>query len=390
MQMNYICIVTLLCLIFLDGTSSYVYAIKETACQRELRIYQQEPNVPGRRIPVCDALGNYAHKQCSGSQCYCVLKNGTHISGFSVNNWEAEQQTCYCAREQAEYQATGLIGKMFRCTIDGSYDSIQCTGPYCYCADQHGKQIGESSVHITEMNSLNCIIGKETACQRELRIYQQEPNVPGRRIPVCDSIGNYAHKQCSGSQCYCVLKNGTHIPGFYVNVWEAEQQTCYCAREQAEYEATGLVGKMFRCTNDGSYDSIQCTGQYCYCAWHGKQIGESSVHNRVHITEINSLNCIFGKETTCHRELRIHRWQPKVPGRRIPVCDSRGHYAHKQCSGSQCYCVLKNGTPIPGFYVNVWEAEQQTCYCAHEQAEYEATRLVGNSRRVPRVSEKQK
>ncbi|XP_063441494.1 equistatin-like [Mytilus trossulus] len=154
--MNYFCIVTLFCLFFLDGTTSSYYPNKETACHRELRIYQQEPNVPGRRIPVCDSRGNYAHKQCSGSQCYCVLKNGTHIPGFYVNVWEAEQQTCYCAREQAEYKATGLIGKWFRCTNDGSYDSIQCTGPYCYCADQHGKKIGQSSAHITEMHSLNC------------------------------------------------------------------------------------------------------------------------------------------------------------------------------------------------------------------------------------------
>ncbi|CAC5405782.1 unnamed protein product [Mytilus coruscus] len=155
MKLNYICVVTLLCLFYLDGTTSFYYQKKETACHRELRIYRQDPNVPGRRIPVCDSAGNYAPKQCSGSQCYCVLKNGTIISGFSVNRWEADNQTCYCAREQAEYKATGLIGKMFRCTNDGSYDPIQCTGSQCYCADQHGKQIGKS-VHLTQMNSLNC------------------------------------------------------------------------------------------------------------------------------------------------------------------------------------------------------------------------------------------
>ncbi|CAG2217055.1 unnamed protein product [Mytilus edulis] len=226
-----------------------MYIIAETTCQRELRIYQQEPNVPGRRKPVCDNLGNYAHKQCIGSQCYCVLKNGTHIPGFSFNNWKAEQQTCYCAREQAEYEATGLVGKMFRCTNDGSYDSIQCTGQYCYCA-WHGKQIGESSVH-------------------------------NGRLLVIESYGYIDGNQKYQKEEYLsVIPEGTMPTN---NVLDLN-----CAREQAEYEATGLVGKMFRCTNDGSYDSIQCTGSHCYCAdQNGKQIGESSVH----ITKMDSLNC---------------------------------------------------------------------------------------------------
>ncbi|CAG2213785.1 unnamed protein product [Mytilus edulis] len=96
----------------------------------------------GGRKPVCDSEGNYAPKQCSGSQCYCVKEDGKEIEDFSVNRWEAEQQTCKCARSQAEYKETGMMGKSFRCTADGSYDEVQCTGSQCYCADEDGQQIG--------------------------------------------------------------------------------------------------------------------------------------------------------------------------------------------------------------------------------------------------------
>ncbi|VDI10362.1 Hypothetical predicted protein [Mytilus galloprovincialis] len=130
----------------------------ETYCQQELKQFHKnsELGMVGGRKPVCDSEGNYAPKQCSGSQCYCVKEDGKQIEDFSVNRWEAEQQTCKCARSQAEYKETGMMGKSFRCTADGSYDEVQCTGSQCYCADEDGQQIGSDSVHIINLDKLNC------------------------------------------------------------------------------------------------------------------------------------------------------------------------------------------------------------------------------------------
>merc|ERR1712033_158184 len=60
------------------------------------------------------------------------------------------------SRDQFEYQKSKLIGRMFHCETNGNYKSVQCLGSVCFCADKLGKQIGNSGVHISQRNSLNC------------------------------------------------------------------------------------------------------------------------------------------------------------------------------------------------------------------------------------------
>lgn len=48
----------------------------------------------GLEVPRCDADGNYQGMQFAGSQAYCVTKDGTAISGYMVNRWEAGNMTC--------------------------------------------------------------------------------------------------------------------------------------------------------------------------------------------------------------------------------------------------------------------------------------------------------
>ncbi|XP_071157799.1 equistatin-like [Mytilus edulis] len=154
-----VCILSVCYLFLLDGATARTRSYgEEKHCLRELKQFHtnSELGMVGGRKPVCDSEGNYAPKQCSGSQCYCVKEDGKQIEDFSVNRWEAEQQTCKCARSQAEYQETGIVGKSFRCTADGSYDEIQCTGSQCYCADEDGQQVGSDSVHIVYLDRLNC------------------------------------------------------------------------------------------------------------------------------------------------------------------------------------------------------------------------------------------
>ncbi|KAL4229460.1 hypothetical protein ACF0H5_012498 [Mactra antiquata] len=102
---------------------------------------QAEPFLLGLERPHCDADGNYLGMQFSGSQAYCVTKNGTMISGYMVNRWETgDNMNCQCARDQYDYMQTGLIGKMFHCEANGNYASVGCTGSVCYCQDMYGKQ----------------------------------------------------------------------------------------------------------------------------------------------------------------------------------------------------------------------------------------------------------
>lgn len=62
-----------------------------------------------------------------------------------------------CARDFDEYKKKGIIGRMFHCSEKGDYQSVQCRGSFCYCADRKtGQQVAGTGVHIAEKASLNC------------------------------------------------------------------------------------------------------------------------------------------------------------------------------------------------------------------------------------------
>jgi hypothetical protein len=52
---------------------------------------------------------------------------------------------------------SGLIGKMFYCTNDGSYQRYACTGSVCFCADSNGNMMTNSpTVNIGNIGTLQC------------------------------------------------------------------------------------------------------------------------------------------------------------------------------------------------------------------------------------------
>ncbi|XP_052062991.1 equistatin-like [Mytilus californianus] len=154
MRVTFICsCIALLCLIYLYGNDAYT---TETVCQRELRLVRQNPK-PGARKPNCDSDGNYAPKQCSGSVCYCVKKDGSQISEYTSHIGDSAQQTCKCARDSDEFLSSGMVGKLFSCQSDGSYDPVQCYfGPMCFCVDEDGKTTGTDTVPYSQKNKMNC------------------------------------------------------------------------------------------------------------------------------------------------------------------------------------------------------------------------------------------
>lgn len=109
--------------------------------------------LPGAFIPKCSADGSFAPVQCKGSICKCVTSDGEDIRGFRGH---IHDMNCNCARDQSDYQKNGLVGKMFMCEGNGNYKRVQCLGSVCFCANEFGKQIGSSGVHISKISSLNC------------------------------------------------------------------------------------------------------------------------------------------------------------------------------------------------------------------------------------------
>lgn len=254
----------------------------DTPCLRkreEIR-QAQENGLPliGVTMPQCDANGMYAAVQCTGSVCYCVADDGKPVEGYSASIGELANMNCQCARDLANYMKSGLIGKLFYCDKYGNYQSSQ--GP----ATTTMKPLLSGSQTGTLLTALSTTSG---ACAKE-RLTAQSSNLLGTFVPECDADGNYIPRQCQGSECYCVRKDGSKIEGYSSPISMKDRVTCQCARDKDMYESQGLLGKIHTCRANGNYQQYQCLGSVCFCT---DDNGVRLTANSVSIANINDLKC---------------------------------------------------------------------------------------------------
>lgn len=130
-----------------------------SCAQRLLEIQQAQQNgmpLLGQFIPQCDVDGSYSARQCHGSECYCVDPTGHKIQGYTGSIGDATMD-CKCARDLYQYMQSGLIGKLFNCASNGSYQRYACSGSVCFCADSNGNlKLGSPTVNIGNIGSLQC------------------------------------------------------------------------------------------------------------------------------------------------------------------------------------------------------------------------------------------
>ncbi|XP_060069661.1 thyroglobulin-like [Ylistrum balloti] len=135
------------------------------------------------------------------------------------------------------------------------------------------------------------------ACQREYDYIEELENQvweetgvrpSGTTKPQCLEDGTYAPRQCMYGHCRCVAADGTILTKTDFSEAQAVDTDCSCKRQQHEHSQLQMVGKIFRCTDIGSFDQIQCTGSVCFCAdARGEQLGEETVN----IGLIDTLKC---------------------------------------------------------------------------------------------------
>lgn len=110
--------------------------------------------------------------------------------------------------------------------------------------------------HVTLTCQEVTAVGKRQApslsCSDFARQLAQD-GLPGGFVPQCQGDGTYSPRQCRGSVCYCVDERGTTIKGYTSPIDEATNMGCECARDQHAYMQSGLIGKLFPCTDKGSY-----------------------------------------------------------------------------------------------------------------------------------------
>jgi len=114
----------------------------------------------------------------------------------------------------------------------------------------------------------------------------------GFKLPTCTADGFFTPQQCVEQKCYCANKNGK-ILGHFTTVGTNAQlnQNCKCAAKRGNIEAVGgigLIGLMFRCTENGNYDPMQCAGSNCYCV---DSDGVKLPNTDTHVSAIANLKC---------------------------------------------------------------------------------------------------
>jgi len=239
--------------------------------------------------PKCDADGNYGAVQCLGSVCYCVDMAGNEISGYQSSIANLASMNCQCARDLAAYMATGMVGKLFNCDITGNYaqGQAQTLPPVAAVTTQAPMMTTNGQSSFLSNNGVFGQVAAQQDCATAL-LSSQGSNLLGAFVPNCDADGRYAPRQCQGSECYCVRKDGTKIEGYSSPISLKDRVTCQCARDKDSFSGTGLVGQIHTCRHNGNYQQYQCVGSVCYCT---DDIGNKVLEKSAPIGNLGNLVC---------------------------------------------------------------------------------------------------
>ncbi|WAR04196.1 SAX-like protein [Mya arenaria] len=207
--------------------------------------------------PVCDVNGNFHAVQCFGSVCTCVDREGQQLQDFKADIGSLATMNCQCARDLDDYMKSGLVGKLFYCDANGNYKTTTAAPMEASTAAPatSGSLLGSI---VSGMQVIN------GACAKELTSAQSS-GLLGTFVPECDADGMYTPRQCQGSECYCVRKDGTKIEGYSAPISQKMHVTCQCARDKDSYATMGLMGRIHTCRLNGNYQVYQCLGSMCHC-----------------------------------------------------------------------------------------------------------------------------
>ncbi|KAK7092289.1 uncharacterized protein [Littorina saxatilis] len=191
----------------------------------------------------------------------------------------------FCGCCDSCVQSLGAGDQCFSSLLLGVPSTAKCaSGLYCDPTTSTCKKIP----NLQTLGKRAAVTCAERVNQMQLASTNGLPLL-GQFIPQCETDGSYSARQCKGSVCYCVDASGSTIQGYSANIGQAASMDCKCARDQSDYMKTGLIGKLFSCTDSGSYQRYQCVGSVCFCADNlgNMQQGSPSVN----IGNIGALQC---------------------------------------------------------------------------------------------------
>jgi len=208
--------------------------------------------------------------QCSGSTCYCSDPLGVKINGTETPIEDFNLMHCGCATDAHAFKKTKRVGLKFKCDSMGNYESIQCRGSVCYCADLFGYQINETSRHISQYSNMTCpeamSLPDEQPCKEKILRKLKRPSGQGAILHSCDDYGYFEPVQMRGSMLLCVSSDGTYL-GYPTKAGDsaASRKNCLCAVDMYEKNPRRYVAVSSKCDRLGNYKPRQCRGFECYC-----------------------------------------------------------------------------------------------------------------------------
>ncbi|XP_008568520.1 PREDICTED: thyroglobulin [Galeopterus variegatus] len=164
-------------------------------------------------------------------------------------------------------------GRLFvpSCTVEGSYEHVQCFAGECWCVDSQGKELPGSRVRGGQPR---CPTECEKQRSRMQSLMGSQPAGSSWFVPSCTSEGRFLPVQCFNSECYCVDAEGQAIPGTQSKIGEPKQCPTPC-QLQAEQAFLGTVQTLLlngstapalssiyipQCSANGQWRRVQCDG----------------------------------------------------------------------------------------------------------------------------------
>jgi len=315
-------------------------------------------------IPQCKRNGNFEDVQCHGlsKECWCVNQEGKELTGTRTNG------TISCSglgkavtKCQTEYQnilrnfPPSITRYVPRCSADGSYEEIQCSGAICYCVTPQGQQISGTRT-FSYIRRPNCTQSdvNDSACEKK----RQEAFLSSKMfIPFCKPDGSWSEIQCErfSKLCWCVDSTGKEVPGtksrnlktcpdFDCRQFSGTMSPCR-KRVQNVLKSGNPRRHVPWCKVDGSYNLLQCYGSYCYCV---SENGYEQPGTKINVALGRPLcTRTGGTVSECQRKNQEALSRPNQ-NKFLPRCKSDGRYEEVQCQSSsgECWCVDQEGKEI--------------------------------------------
>lgn len=297
----------------------------------------------GSYVPQCHSDGSYSSEQCNTDECWCVVSDGTEITGTRVSATSQTKFDCdsvpYCLLGRLDATRSGTVGSfLVQCNADGSFASRQfrASSGQSWCVDSTGIEVEGTRESITDTSSFDC--DNLPPCFTEAHV-ANTAGLTGLFKPACLANGAYAPRQCHASTgyCFCSDSQGLEVLGSRRSAGDElvdceNLPECFSAAHVARNR--NLIGNFIpSCNEDGTFSREQCHRSTGYC-WCSNQSGDEISGTRRGPGQTH-LDC--SNLPQCLRTLAATGGKRKF-GAYLPQCDDSGYFSPRQCHGSTGYC----------------------------------------------------